>query len=132
MLTDVVGYCQIKPDATGQTAIDISAFRGKPCRAFEINHQSKSALVIDPAGTGLGMFDFDQIHSMFECQSYNGLLIPPGLDIIDAMLYCEKVFSQPQNLQRDMDFIRKMVVVQSLMKGKFIDTLYFNFSTQSS
>lgn len=95
---------------------------------MEINHSSKSVLVIDPEGTAMGMFDFDQIQSMFECQCVGGLLIPPGIDPIEAMMYSTRVLSDKRNQQRDMNFIRKMIVVQSLMKGKFCDTLYFNFS----
>lgn len=128
MLGDNVGYCQIKPDAVGQSPDELSKFRGKPCRAMEINHRSKSVLVIDPEGTAMGMFDFDQIQSMFECQSMCGLLIPPGLDPVESLMYSTRVLSDIRNQQRDMNFIRKLIIVQSLMKGKFCDTLYFNFS----
>ena len=128
MLFDIVGYCQIKPDAVGKSPDDLSKFRGKPCRAFEINQSSKSVLVIDLEGTAMAMFDFDQIQSMFECQCVCGLLVPPELNQFDAILYSSRVLSDIRNQQRDMNFIRKLVIVQSLMKGKFCDTLYFNFS----
>lgn len=128
MIGDVVGYCLISKTAIGQSPIDLSAFRGIPCRAFEINHRSKSVLVIDPQARGLAMFHFDQVDRMFECLTFSGLLIPPGMNSMDAMLYVGRVFSYPQNKERNMDFIRQMVVAQSLAKGEFCDSLYFNFS----
>lgn len=129
MLGDIVGYVLPKKDATGQSPIDLSRFRGIPCRALEINHASKSVLVIDPDGAGLGMFDFDQVERMFECKSCSGLLVPKCLDEMSALMYVGCVFAHKQNQIRDMEFIRKMVIIQSLAKGEFCDTLYFNFSS---
>ena len=129
MLGDIVGYVLPKKDATGQSPIDLSKFRGIPCRAFEINRASKSVLVIDPDGAGLGMFDFDQVERMFECKSCSGLLVTKSLDEMSALMYVGRVFAHKQNQTRDMEFIRKMVIVHSLAKGEFCDTLYFNFSS---
>jgi hypothetical protein len=129
MFLDLAGYALPKKDANGKSSTDISKFRGIPCRAFEINHDSKSVLIITPDGQDLGMFDFDQIERMFECRSFSGLLVPPDLDEIQALIYVGRVFSYAQNQLRDMDFIRKMVIVQSLAKGSFCDILYFNFSS---
>lgn len=129
MLGDIVGYVLPKKDAKGQSPDDISKFQGVPCRALEINHSSKSVLAIAPDGKALAMFDLDQIERYFECQSFSGLLVPKGLDSKQALMYVGRVFSHPQNSKRDMDFIRKMVIVQSLAKGTFCDTIYFNFSS---
>lgn len=130
-LMDIVGYCLPKRNAEGQSPVDLSEFRGLPCRCFEINHETKAILCINSKATGLASFDFDQIEKYFECQSFSGLLVPPAIDTLSAMQYVARVFSYPQNKKRDMSFISKMVIAASLSKGKFDDTLYFNFSNGS-
>ena len=44
--------------------------------------------------------------------------------------YVGRVFSDPRNLKRDMQMIRSMIIVQSLLKGTFTDTLYFLFASR--
>lgn len=130
MFLDIVGYALPKKDAKGQSAVSISNFQGIPCRAFEINHKSKSVLLIDPAATGLAMLDFEQLESFFECKSFSGLLVPKDMSDHQALEYLGRVYSHPQNRKRDMEMIRKLIIVQSLAKGCFTDTLYFHFADE--
>lgn len=128
MIGELVGYVLPKKDACGRSPEDISIFQGVPCRAIEINKNTKSVLVLSPSGKSLGMFDLDQIYAYFECREFAGILVPAHFDSIQASLYAARVRSYPQNQKRDMDFIKKMVIAQSLAKGCFCYSIYFNFS----
>lgn len=124
----IAGYAIPNVDADGQSPNPISDFQGKICIALEINHKSKSVLLLNPEQTALGAFDLDQIDRYFECRCFSGLLVPPDLNTFQTMEYIGRVFSYTQNLTRDMNFIKKMVIAASLHKGKFEDSIYFNFS----
>lgn len=85
-------------------------------------------LILDPGAKALGMFDFDQLDSFFECEYYGDIIIPSGLNMVQKLMYHTRVFSHSQNSKRDMKLITQLVIVQSLMKKAFCDTLYFNFA----
>lgn len=131
MLGEIQGYVRLKPNAVGQSPADLSAFRGKPCRAFEINQHSKSVLVIDPEAQALGMFDFDQCDAIFECGEYLGILVPPGLDLMKKMVYHTRVVTFPINRDnpRRPANLRPIIVAASLLRGEFFDSLYFTTGT---
>ena len=127
---NIAGYCLPKVDALGQSPIDMTEFRGLPCRCLEINHQTKSLLCINNKATGMASFDFDQIDKYFECRQFGNLLIPPGLSTVEAMEYHNRVFFDNDAEQRDMNFIRLMTIAISLSKGEFDDSLYFSTTEQ--
>lgn len=129
MLGEIKGYVRLKPNAVGQTPANLSAFRGKPCRAFEINQKSKSVLVIDPEAKALGMFDFDQCDAIFECDEMNGVLIPPGMEWPQKLAYMARLYQYPVNRKRDLRVLRPFIVAASLLRGEFCDSLYFTTGT---
>ena len=123
MLGKLKGYCFVKSTANGQSPLDLNLFRGKICRALEINKGSKSVLLIGNGATGLGMFDLSEIESYFECQDFGGILIPANLNPLEATIYAAKV--NDRNKGKDLSFLTKMVISHSLGTGKFEDQCYF-------
>lgn len=130
MLGDIVGYVMLKNKTKG-VAKNLSEFEGKSVRALEINEDTKSVLVLNSKADELGMFDFEDIRSYFKCSEHLNLLMPPNLHILEKMAYYTRVMSYPQNQNRDMNFIKNMVIGHSIHKGVFTDYLYFNFASES-
>ena len=121
MIGDVVGYCEIKPDAKVQAASP-DKFRGKIVRVMEFQRDGDGALVISSDATELGMVEADAIRRKFECSSQGEVLMPPGLDLIGQMAYATKVMTRKGGYN---NLLKQMVIQASLMKGEFCDNFLF-------
>ena len=82
-----------------------------------------SLLVVDP--TGICICDIRErtsVMSMFECEDFGGVLLPPGLSFLEKMVESEKRIGRAGGYS---DTVRKMVVMVSLHKGKLTDEFLF-------
>ena len=123
---DVVGYATIKKDAVGQSPLPMSEFQGQDVRVFEFASDG-GALVINAKATGIAMFDKEHIYRKFECGVSGDVLTPPGMNVVDQMMYMSKVLSRKGGYN---NLLKNMVIQASLMKGKFNDQFLFAVQQQ--
>lgn len=116
-MMDVVGYALLTKDANGQSAVDLSAFRGKVCRVLEFG-PGGGVLVLDPGATGLASFDKQYVRSCFRCACVQDYVCPPGLNHIEQMLYVNRCLNRKGGYTR---VVRDMVIAASITRGKFTD-----------
>lgn len=115
---DVVGYADIKKDATtGTSAIPIIKFIDGPCRVMEFAEDG-GVLVLDREASGLGIFDKCDIYRSFKCGVCGDVITPPGLSMIEQMEYVARCVSRKGGYN---NLLKQMVIQASLMEGKFID-----------
>lgn len=115
---DIVGFVDIKSDATTcRGAKNPDDFIGKTCPVMEFDSEG-GALVFNPEGTALAMFDKQDICRSFKCGYVNGVVTPPGLDMISQMAYLSKAHGRKGGY---CGLLSNMVIQASLMKGEFHD-----------
>lgn len=117
---DIVGFVDIKKDATTcKGAKNPDEFIGKTCRVMEFDRDG-GALVLNPQGTALAMFDKQDIYRRFKCGYANGVVTPPDLDMMEQMMYVTKAQTRKGGYN---NILCQMVIQASLMKGEFHDYL---------
>lgn len=117
---DIVGFVDIKKDATTCIgAKNPDEFIGKTCPVMEFDSDG-GALVLNPQGNALAMFDKQDIYRSFKCGYANGVVTPPDLDMMEQMMYVTKAKSRKGGYN---NIICQMVIQASLMKGEFHDYL---------
>lgn len=117
---DIVGFVDIKNDATTcKGAKNPEEFIGKTCPVMEFDMDG-GALVLNPQGTALAMFDKQDVYRSFKCGYVNGTVTPPNLDMMGKMAYVAKAQSRIGGYN---NLLCQMVIQASLMKGEFHDYL---------
>jgi len=117
---DIVVFVNIKKDATTcKGAYNPEDFIGKTCPVMEFDMDG-GALVLNPNGTALAMFNKEDIHSSFKCGYVDGVITPPDLDMITQMMYVTKVKTRKWGYN---NLLSNMIIQVSLMKGKFSDNM---------
>lgn len=117
---DIVGFVDIKRDATTcKGAENPDEFIGKTCPVMEFDSEG-GALVLNPKGTALAMFDKQDIYRSFKCGYTNGVVTPPNLDMMEQMMYVAKAQSRKGGYNA---LLSNMVIQTSLMKGEFHDSM---------
>lgn len=126
---DMQGYCTIKKNATTCKGTDSpNKFLGKDCQVMEFD-QWGGALVLASDGSGLAMFDKEDIIRRFECGAQGEYLTPPNLHPLEQMAYVTKLMSRKGGYNH---IIRGMVIQYGLMKGKYNDDFLFQVEREES
>lgn len=131
---ELQGYAIIKSSAKTVSNAPTESFIGYPVRVLEFASDG-AVLVTNSEASGLAMFDASDIHSQFKCNEFADYLIPSDCNsMLDKMNYMLSIQAIPENKlgRRDMHMIRKLIVIQSLSKGKFDDSLYFQISRKET
>lgn len=117
-MNDIVGFAHIKYDATTcKGAKNPSEFIGQTLAVMEFGVDD-CVLVYNPKMTALAMFDKEDVQSSFKCGYVNGVVTPPGLNMIDQMMYVTK----SQTRKGGYNYIlREMVIAASIHKKQFND-----------
>lgn len=124
-MTDLVGYCVIKKDATTGNGMEPESFLGKTVRVMEFARDG-GVLVVNNAATAMCMFDkediarsFSTIHS-FKCGQVGDVVTPPGLNALEQMMYAAKAMARKGGYNH---IVREMVIASSLHRGEFCDSV---------
>lgn len=118
---ETVGYALIKKSTTtgtGAPANKIKNFEDKYCRVMEFADDG-GALVLNPSGDMLCMFDACDIVCKFTCTVLNDVIIPPNFDGLDRLQYYTKAVNRKGGYN---DILKNMVIVASCAKNTFTDT----------
>lgn len=116
---DLQGFAMVKDSANFQNVMgDKKGWLGNPIMALELNDRTNSALLLN--GVNMGMFDYGDLLSSFKCDKVGDVLVPIGLSEIDKMLYQGLVIGRNGGYN---NIVRNMVIMASLHKGKFSDSL---------
>ena len=118
---DTVGFCTIKSDAKSGVSPDVKSFLGKDCRVMEFASDD-GVLVINNEATAIGMFDKEDVLRKFECSVVGDVIVPPGLSLVDQIMYVGKVTTRKGGY---VPLLRNMVIEASLMKGVLTDGFLF-------
>jgi hypothetical protein len=122
MLGDIVGYCQIKSGAkSGKPETEYDFTKAIFLRVMEFDSEG-GVLVINPEATELAMFDVVDVKCSFKCEVYMGCILPPDLDIMQKMLYANKLMGRKGGYNL---IIKNMVIMTSLHKGRYSDGFLF-------
>jgi len=119
MIGDIVGYCEIRKGAQGTSAIPLEKFYGGRVRVIEFGLDG-SVLVIDKEGTGIGMFEKEDVVRKFECTTMGEYIMPPGLNEMERMVYMNRVMTRKGGWA---PILKEMVIQASLSKGVFNDSM---------
>ena len=122
MLGDIEGYCFVNKDADVMSTLGAKAFQGNIVRCLEINEDTKSILALSNCGTALGMFDIKDTRCRFKCGQQNGWITPPNLEPLKRSAYVVSLLNKTP--PKDKDLIMKLVIANSLAKGKFCSVVY--------
>ena len=126
---DLQGYCTIRRDANCEFAMGKpEEWRNKDCRVYEFN-PAGDALVLHPEGKMMAMFDKKDICRRFECGEFGDVIMPPGLNMVEQMVYYNKATMRKGGYGT---IVRAMVVQASLMKGKFNDDFLFQIEREEN
>jgi hypothetical protein len=89
---------------------------------MEFDNDGNGALVLNPEGSALGMFDKDDFLASFKCIQVGNIIMPTSLkdDMLAQMSYTSQVLSRKGGYN---DTLKKMIIVQSLNKGEFDDSI---------
>lgn len=117
-MNDFVGFVSIKKTATSfKGAINPNEFIAQTCAVMEFGFDD-CVLVLNPMCTAAAMFDKEDVERKFKCGYSNGVVTPPGLDMIEQMFYVNKALTRKGGYNY---LLRNMVIEASLMKGEFYD-----------
>ena len=117
-MNDIVGFVHIKKDATTCKGAEFPAeFYGQNCAVMEFGFDD-CVLVLNPQGTALAMFDKEDVRSSFKCGYSNGVVTPPGLNMMEQMMYVAKAQTRKGGYN---NIVREMVIASSLHKNQFND-----------
>jgi len=120
-MSEVAGFCTIKHNATTGVSVDVKSFLGKDCRVLEFDVDN-GVLVVNNEVTAIGMFDKEDVIRKFECDMIGDVIVPPGLNMIEQMVYSVKVMSRKGGY---VPLLRNMVIEASLQRGKLTDGFLF-------
>lgn len=117
---EVVGYALIDTKAKDVISpISLDNFKGEIVRVLEFAIDG-GVLVIDDKGTGLAMFDKEDVIRSFRCGQVGEVVTPPDLDMIAQMSYVSKATNRKGGYNR---IVRKLVIACSIHKNEFCDTV---------
>ncbi len=112
------GYALIKKDAKPNVCTcDLTEFTKHPIRVIEFASDG-GALCVAADGKNAGDFNKDDIRASFKCKEISGVICPPTMNELDAMMYIGKC------LQRKGGYgsiVKQMVIAASLHRGEFSD-----------
>lgn len=117
-MNTIEGFVRISSKATTcNGAKNPAEFIGKTCAVMEFADDG-GVLVLNPEGTALAMFDKEDVVRSFKCTYADGVVMPPGLDVLERILYLTRVQERKGGYS---PILRNMVIEASLMKGVFTD-----------
>ena len=124
-MMNFAGYVALKKTTTTHKGIKsdlIETFQGAICPVVEFDNDGSGALVLNPQGTALGMFDKSDFESSFECFESSNVLMPISLkdNFVERMMYMNKVVSRKGGYST---LLKNMIIVHSLNKRQFDDSL---------
>lgn len=121
-MNDIVGFAHINENAaTCKGAKNPNEFISKICPVIEFDSDG-GVLVLNPQSTALAMFEKKDIYRSFECGYSSNVVCPPNLNILETMLYVQKVISRKGTYN---NLLKNMVIEASLRKGEFSDSFLF-------
>lgn len=117
---DLAGFAHINRNATScKGAKKPEEFIGHTCAVMEFDCDG-GALVLNPQGTAMAMFDKEDIYRKFECGGIvSDVVCPPNVNELEKMMYVAKCLGRKGGYNQ---LVRNMVIEASLMKGKFHDS----------
>ena len=119
MIGDTAGFVILKSNANCKFAVGKAEDWTNGIKlAVEINHRSKSVLLIQNAE--MGMFDFEDVDRMFECYRQGDVLMPLGLNEIEKLVYFSTVMSRNGGYN---NMTMRMVMASSLHRQEFCDSV---------
>lgn len=77
-------------------------------------------MVINAKATGIAMFEMSDVVRSFKCGHLGEVVTPPGLNMIDQMLYVAKATSRKGGYNH---IVRELVIAASIHKGEFNDSV---------
>ena len=122
---NIAGYVALKKTTSPAGVADnmLHTFQGGHiCAVMEFDNDGNGALVLNPQCTALGMFDKDDFLASFKCIQVGNVIMSPSLkdDMLAQMSYTSQVLSRKGGYN---DTLKKMIIVQSLNKGEFDDSV---------
>jgi hypothetical protein len=122
---DISGYVALKNNTKPKGVADnmLHTFQGgQICIVMEFDNDDSGALVLNPEGSALGMFDKDDFLASFKCIQVGNIIMSTSLkdDMLAQMSYTSQVLSRKGGYN---DTLKKMIIVQSLNKGEFDDSI---------
>jgi hypothetical protein len=135
MIGDLQGFVLIPPNWPITGAANPAAFweltaNGKKplCRIEEVSRHKGhpvGLLILNPKGTALGMCDAPPL--WFECNEMGNILMPPGMNEVEKMLYQGSVMGRVQKMPPDwLPTVRLVIISASLSMNKFMDGPYWH------
>ena len=82
-----------------------------------------SVLVLNPQGTALAMFDKEDVLRSFKCSYFNGVVLPPNLDLDEKLVFHYKLTTRKGGYNT---LLANMVIANSLIKGEYDDRFLFS------
>jgi hypothetical protein len=122
---DVVGYAMLKSGLGTRPTMamgDENSWNNAVVRLLEHNESTEAVLVHNLDTGHLGMFDFEDIQSKFLCKEISNVIIPPSTSFLENLSEVDKRINRKGGYN---EFIKKMVIVASLNKGKLCDDFLF-------
>lgn len=125
-MNEIVGFAHIKMAATScKGALNPNEFLGQTCAVMEFG-EDDCVLVLNPKSTALAMFDKEDVSASFECGYIDGIVTPPGLNMIEQMMYVTKAQTRKGGYNY---IVREMVIAASLHKNQFNDAFIWALET---
>lgn len=119
---ELQGFCTINRNATTCKGTNNPEwFVGKDCIVIEFARDG-GALVMDWEGRALASFDKEDVYRKFECRLVGGVVCPPEMDVLQQMVYVNKVTTRKGGYN---SLLKNMVIQAGLMRGKFTDDFLF-------
>ena len=122
MIGDIKGYCVLKStEHVVGYAGDLKDLAWPHClRIIDIAVNNRGFLVLNPAGTALAdVRDMNDVYAYFLCDEFAGILTPPGLSLIDKMIYA---YGRIPYYTKET---RKLIIITSLTNRKLTDEFLF-------
>lgn len=124
MIGDVKGFCTLKSVET------VMGFAGDPkellnvlyLEIWDIAVDNSGFMVFSPKHTLLACVDMKDVKQHFFCGVVNGIVVPPGLGVMDGILSATARSIRKGGYDST---IKKMVILNSLRKGEFDDRFLF-------
>lgn len=115
----IVGFAHINKNATTCSgALNPDEFKGQTCAVMEFGVDD-CVLVLNPQSTALASFDKEDVVRSFKCGYSQGIVTPPGLDLLKEIMYVTKAQRRKGGYNK---IIAQMVITAGLSKGEFCDS----------
>lgn len=116
---ELQGYCMINPDADFSRAMgEKDQWINKPLRVMEFGVDD-CVLVMNTKATEMAMFEPNEVTRKFKCSQQGKVVMPPGLDQVESMMYMNKAMSRKGGY---CHIVRSLVISTSLSRGEFCDS----------